>query len=330
MKGLSLTFCSGKTTALVGASGSGKSTIVSLIERFYDPTSGCVKLDDHDIKTLNVKWLRSQIGYVSQEPVLFGMTVKANIAFGLLGTSYEQAPDEEKDVLIREACIKANAHGFICQLPQGYDTLVGERGLLLSGGQKQRVAIARAIVSDPRILLLDEATSALDTQSEGIVQEALDKASKGTCPSFFYLKNFNVYIIGRTTITIAHRLSTVKDADVIHVMGDGAVLESGTHDELILADGSYAKLVEAQKLRDGPNFGVQFEETLEPEMSPKEVVPLQWKNTQTSFSSQVALNNKTTQSESERSMLYLIKRMVYFVRPPWQQYSIGAVFAICK
>jgi len=179
VKGFSITFRAGKTAALVGASGSGKSTIVSLVERFYDPTSGVVKLDGHDIKTLNLKWLRSQIGYVAQEPTLFGTSVRTNVEYGLLGTKYEHASDEEKEKLVREACVKANAHGFITQLPHGYDTLVGERGLLLSGGQKQRVAIARAIVSDPRILLLDEATSALDTQSEGVVQEALDKAAQG-------------------------------------------------------------------------------------------------------------------------------------------------------
>ena len=180
VKGLNITFRAGKTAALVGASGSGKSTIVSLVERFYDPLSGVVKLDGNNIKDLNVKWLRSQIGLVSQEPVLFATTIKGNVAHGLIGTKFEFAPQEEKEALIKEACTKANADGFITKLPLGYDTLVGERGFLLSGGQKQRVAIARAIVSDPRILLLDEATSALDTQSEGIVQDALDKAAAGT------------------------------------------------------------------------------------------------------------------------------------------------------
>lgn len=179
VKDLSITFRAGKTAALVGASGSGKSTVISLVERFYDPTAGSVQLDGHNLKDLNVKWLRSQIGLVSQEPILFATTVKENVAYGLIGTKHENASQEEKDALIKEACVKANADGFITQLPLGYDTLVGERGLLLSGGQKQRVAIARAIVSDPRILLLDEATSALDTQAEGVVQDALDKASAG-------------------------------------------------------------------------------------------------------------------------------------------------------
>ena len=179
LRDLSLTFRAGETAALVGASGSGKSTIISLVERFYDPASGSIKLDDVDVRDLNLKWLRSQIGLVSQEPILFATTIKANVAHGLINTKYEHASEEEKFALIKEACIKANADGFISQLPSGYDTLVGERGFLLSGGQKQRVAIARAIVSDPRILLLDEATSALDTGSEEVVQDALDRAAAG-------------------------------------------------------------------------------------------------------------------------------------------------------
>lgn len=179
IKGLSLTFRAGKTAALVGASGCGKSTIVSLVERFYDPNSGAVKLDGNNLKDLNVTWLRTQIGFVAQEPTLFGTTIRANVAHGLINTNYETASDDEKFALIKEACIKANAHDFVSKLPLGYDTLVGERGFLLSGGQKQRIAIARAIVSDPKILLLDEATSALDTQSEGVVQDALDKAAAG-------------------------------------------------------------------------------------------------------------------------------------------------------
>ena len=179
VKDLSLTVEAGSTVALVGASGSGKSTIISLVERFYDPLSGVVRLDGVDIKEFNVKWLRSQIGLVSQEPILFATSIRNNVAHGLVGTKWENIPEEEKFALIKEACVKANADGFVSKLPDGYDTLVGERGFLLSGGQKQRIAIARAIVSDPRILLLDEATSALDTQSEGIVQNALDKASRG-------------------------------------------------------------------------------------------------------------------------------------------------------
>ena len=180
IKDLSLTFPAGKTTALVGASGSGKSTVISLVERFYDPLAGYVRLDGLDIRDFNLKWLRSQIGLVSQEPILFSTTIRKNIEYGLVGTPHQNAIPEEKLRLVREACYKANADGFISRLPSGYDTVVGERGFLLSCGQKQRIAIARAIVSDPCILLLDEATSALDTQSEGVVQNALDKAAAGT------------------------------------------------------------------------------------------------------------------------------------------------------
>ena len=190
VKGLSITFQAGKTAALVGASGSGKSTIVSLVERFYDPTSGAVKMDGVNVKDLNLKWLRSQIGLVSQDPSLFSTTIRENIAYGLIGTIHEKASEKVKEALIKEASIKANADSFITKLPLGYDTLVGERGFLLSGGQKQRVAIARAIVSDPRILLLDEATSALDTQSEGIVQDALDKAAAGEASKSFRSRQF--------------------------------------------------------------------------------------------------------------------------------------------
>ncbi|KZT57970.1 multidrug resistance protein 1 [Calocera cornea HHB12733] len=242
LKGLSIEFQPGKTAALVGASGSGKSTIVSMVERFYDPIEGSVMLDGVDLRELNLQWLRSQIGLVSQEPTLFATTVKENIAYGLLGTPFENASDEEKFEMIKIAAIEANADSFIRTLPQGYDTNVGQAGLLMSGGQKQRIAIARASVSNPRILLLDEATSALDTQSEGVVQEALDKASRG-----------------RTTITIAHRLTTIKDASQIYVMDNGMVVEHGTHDQLVSFDGPYSRLVNAQKLREDTHHGGEEE-----------------------------------------------------------------------
>ncbi|KAK9449518.1 P-loop containing nucleoside triphosphate hydrolase protein [Limtongia smithiae] len=227
----SLKIPAGKTIALVGASGSGKSTIVGLLERFYSPLGGQVLIDGHDITDLNVKWLRQQIALVSQEPTLFGCSIFENIAHGLIGTKYEHASVIEKRVLVIKACTMANAMVFIDTLPEGLETNVGERGFLLSGGQKQRIAIARAIVGDPRILLLDEATSALDTKSEGVVQEALDRASKD-----------------RTTIVIAHRLSTIKDADNIVVMRRGEIVEQGTHDELIAKRGNYYDLVKAQTL----------------------------------------------------------------------------------
>ncbi|KJA18017.1 hypothetical protein HYPSUDRAFT_169806 [Hypholoma sublateritium FD-334 SS-4] len=326
VKGLDITFRAGKTAALVGASGSGKSTIVSLVERFYDPTSGVVRLDGINLKDLNVKWLRTQVGLVSQEPTLFATTIKGNVAHGLIGTKHENASDEEKDALIKEACIKSNADGFITKLPLGYDTMVGERGFLLSGGQKQRIAIARAIVSDPRILLLDEATSALDTQSEGIVQDALDKAAAG-----------------RTTITIAHRLSTIKDADVIYVMGDGHVLEHGTHNDLIAADGAYARLVQAQKLREGKEqtHGVgdgasDDEDSVEDmEKAAREEIPLGRKNTSQSLASEILqqkrqaadAEGKAGAEDEDLGMFELFKRMAPLIRDQWKNYLFGAVFA---
>ncbi|KAK9367914.1 P-loop containing nucleoside triphosphate hydrolase protein [Lipomyces kononenkoae] len=231
MQDFNLQVKAGATVALVGASGSGKSTIVGLIERFYNPVFGQVLLDGVDIKDLNVKWLRQQVGLVSQEPILFSGTIFENVAFGLVGTPHECASEIEKRVLVEEACTQANAMIFVDSLPKGLDTHVGERGFLLSGGQKQRLAIARAIVANPKILLLDEATSALDTNSEGIVQDALDRASKS-----------------RTTIVIAHRLSTVTNADMIVVMKSGAIIENGTHAELIASRGHYYELVQTQNL----------------------------------------------------------------------------------
>ncbi|KAG8055753.1 hypothetical protein GUJ93_ZPchr0001g32161 [Zizania palustris] len=215
---------SGKTVALVGESGSGKSTVIALLERFYNPDSGTISLDGTEIKSLKVNWLRDQMGLVSQEPMLFNDTIRANIAYG----KHEDVTEEE----LIKAAKASNAHEFISSLPQGYDTTVGERGVQLSGGQKQRVAIARAILKDPRILLLDEATSALDAESECIVQDALDQV-----------------MVGRTTVIVAHRLSTIKGADIIAVLKDGMIAEKGRHEALMnIKDGVYASLVE---LRSG-------------------------------------------------------------------------------
>ncbi|KAL7133466.1 hypothetical protein ABFS83_12G143100 [Erythranthe nasuta] len=207
LNNFSLIVPAGKTIALVGSSGSGKSTVVSLIERFYDPSSGKVMLDGHDIKRLKLRWLRQQIGLVSQEPALFATTIKENILLG--------RPDASL-IEIEEASRVANAHSFIVKLPDGYDTQVGERGTQLSGGQKQRIAIARAMLKNPSILLLDEATSALDSESEKLVQEALDR-----------------FIIGRTTLVIAHRLSTIRKSDLVAVLHQGILHEMGAHDDLI-------------------------------------------------------------------------------------------------
>ncbi|KAJ3962720.1 hypothetical protein N0V92_000512 [Colletotrichum tropicale] len=227
----SLHIPAGKTTALVGASGSGKSTIVGLLERWYNPASGTITLDGKPIEQLNLQWLRKQIRLVQQEPILFSGTVYDNIANGLVGTPWENEPREAKLARVHQAAEIAFAHDFIKTLPNGYDTVIGERGGLLSGGQKQRVAIARSIISQPRILLLDEATSALDPHAEQVVQQALDNVSRG-----------------RTTITIAHKLATIRDADNIVVMKQGQIIEQGTHDALLAMKGAYSRLVMAQDL----------------------------------------------------------------------------------
>ena len=214
----------GQMIAFVGPSGAGKSTIANLIPRFYDVDSGAIFVDGHDIRDLTLESLRAQIGIVPQETMLFSTTVRENIRYGRL-----DATDEEIEAAARDA----NAHEFIMELPEGYDTQIGERGLMLSGGQRQRIAIARAILKDPKILILDEATSALDTESEKIVQAALDRL-----------------MIGRTAFVIAHRLSTIFGADQIYVIDHGTVREHGTHEELLAAKGLYAELYALQFKKD--------------------------------------------------------------------------------
>ncbi|MBA0571878.1 hypothetical protein Golob_002247 [Gossypium lobatum] len=222
-KDLCLNIPAGKTVALVGGSGSGKSTVIALLQRFYDPLGGEILLDGISIDKLQVKWLRSQMGLVSQEPALFATTIKENILFGKEDASMDEVIDAAK---------ASNAHNFISQLPQGYETQVGERGVQMSGGQKQRIAIARAIIKAPRILLLDEATSALDSESERVVQQAIDQAA-----------------VGRSSIIIAHRLSTIRNADLIAVVQKGQVIEIGSHDQLMENDiGHYASLVHLQQI----------------------------------------------------------------------------------
>jgi ABC-type multidrug transport system fused ATPase/permease subunit len=217
---VSFTIKPGEMVGIVGATGGGKSTIVSLIPRFYDPTGGVVKIDGVDIRDYKLQGLRNQIGYVLQETVLFRGTVRDNIAYGRAGASYDE---------VVAAAKLANADEFISRMPNGYDTLVGERGETLSGGQRQRIGIARAVIRNNPILILDEPTAALDTESERSVIEALDRLMRG-----------------KTVITIAHRLSTIRNSDKIIVMKDGVVAEQGTHEELLGLGGVYAELYRAQ------------------------------------------------------------------------------------
>ncbi|KAI4481088.1 hypothetical protein M0804_009714 [Polistes exclamans] len=225
LKSFNLDIPSGKTVAIVGTSGNGKSTIAALLERFYDVNEGSISIDNWDIKSLNSSYLRGTVlGYIDQEPILFATSIMENIRYGK-----EDATDNE----VIEVAKEANAHEFIMQFPSGYETQVGERGAQLSGGQKQRIAIARALLKRPSILILDEATSALDYESERVVQKALENATKG-----------------RTVLVIAHRLSTIKSADIIVVLNRGVIVEMGTHSQLIQNRGTYYKLVNEQETED--------------------------------------------------------------------------------
>jgi ATP-binding cassette, subfamily B, bacterial MsbA len=221
---ITLRVAPGEILALVGPSGAGKTTLVNMIPRFYDPTAGRITIDGYDLRDVKLHTLREQIGIVPQETLLFSGTIRENIHYGKLDATEQQ---------IVEAATAANAHQFIAELPHGYDTVVGERGVKLSGGQRQRVAIARALLKDPRILILDEATSALDSESEALVQEALERL-----------------MVGRTTFVIAHRLSTVQIADRIAVMDRGRIVELGSHADLIAENGLYARLYAMQFSRE--------------------------------------------------------------------------------
>ncbi|XP_042496562.1 ABC transporter B family member 15-like [Macadamia integrifolia] len=308
----SLKVPAGKTVALVGGSGSGKSTVIALLERFYDPLNGEILLDGVAIDELQLKCLRSQMGLVSQEPALFATSIKENILFGKEDATVDEVVAAGK---------AANAHSFISQLPQGYDTQVGERGVQMSGGQKQRIAIARAIIKAPRILLLDEATSALDSESERVVQEALDKAA-----------------VGRTTIVIAHRLSTIRNADVIAVVKDGQVMETGSHEELIQEDnGLYTSLVRLQqsekKVEDPTTITLAY--SLSSNLGDRN-------NNSSSSRRQSMIISRSSSARSENNQddnggestengtlpVPSFRRLLLLNLPEWKQASVGCVSAI--
>ncbi|KAI8976786.1 P-loop containing nucleoside triphosphate hydrolase protein [Pilobolus umbonatus] len=324
LKKLNLKIKAGMTVAFVGPSGCGKSTSVQLIQRFYDPNQGNLYIDNHDIKDYNVGWLRSQIGVVSQEPVLFNMTIKQNLLMGI----FEEVSNDQ----IVEACKKANCHSFISQLPDGYETIVGEHGGMLSGGQKQRIAIARAIIKNPSILLLDEATSALDTQSERLVQAALDAASKD-----------------RTTIVIAHRLSTIRNADLIVVMNQGDLIEQGTHNELLDLNAVYADLVRKQEIKtkkEGSNIDEldseellrREQEELKAELTKLTKIHVAKEDTTTglfkttSHTSTDAYDIKLRKQREEKRIAKIsttpLKQVVMRMRPEWHLLIIGLIGAI--
>ena len=238
LEGIDLEVAPGEVVALVGPSGGGKTTLVSLLPRFWDVSHGRVRLDGHDIRTLRLADLRGAIGVVPQEPALFGGTIRENIAYARPGASEAE---------IVEAARAAHAHEFVERFPQGYDTVVGERGVKLSGGQRQRVAIARAILKDPAVLILDEATSNLDTESERLIEDALSKL-----------------LVGRTTLIIAHRLSTVRRADRLVVVDRGRIVEEGTHGELLARGGLYARLYQRQFREDAESVAVADASSMSP------------------------------------------------------------------
>jgi len=220
IKDISFKVTSGAIIAFVGPSGAGKTTLVNLIARFYDPSKGSVRIDDTDIKEVDLKSLRNQIGIVTQETILFNDSIASNISYGSVSSNMDK---------IIEAAKTANAHDFIMKMPNGYDSVIGERGFRLSGGEKQRLAIARAVFKNPPILIFDEATSQLDSENEKFVQEAIDRL-----------------MVGRTVFVIAHRLSTIKHADTIVVMENGKIMDQGKHDDLMERAGLYKKLYTMQ------------------------------------------------------------------------------------
>lgn len=309
LNNMCLSVRSGQTIALVGSSGCGKSTTIQLLQRFYDPEEGAIFVDGHDIRSLNIRYLREMIGVVSQEPILFATTIAENIRYGRLDVTQEE---------IERATKESNAYDFIMNLPDKFDTLVGDRGTQLSGGQKQRIAIARALVRNPKILLLDEATSALDAESETIVQAALDKVR-----------------LGRTTIVVAHRLSTIRNANIIAGFSNGEIVELGTHSQLMERKGVYHGLVTMQtfnKVEDGSDE--------ESELSPGEKSPLEKTVSQSSIirrkskrgssvaASEAAEKEKTEEEEDEKVPDASFFSVLRLNIPEWPYIFVGTFCAM--
>ncbi|XP_055858644.1 multidrug resistance protein homolog 49-like [Episyrphus balteatus] len=288
LRGLTVSIKAGQTVAFVGPSGCGKTTCLQLLQRFYDPEEGSVELDGFDVRKLNIGWLRSQIGVVGQEPVLFSASIEENVRYGNPLATFED---------IEEACKQAYCHDFIVKLPNGYQTMVGEKGSTLSGGQKQRIAIARALVKNPKILLLDEATSALDPNNEKLVHKALEAARKG-----------------RTTLMVAHRLATVRNADLIVFIKDGTVMEQGSHEELIKLKGFYFGLMNASE---------RSYETWKPQEKESSTTP---KNLDSEVLEKVKLPEKETQAGSK----YFFKKFVNLNSLEWKYLFVGSLSAILQ
>lgn len=305
LKDVCMTIPAGKKTAIVGPSGGGKSSIFSLLERFYEPTKGSVLLDGQDIQTLNLRWLRQQIGLVDQDLILFDATIMENICFGC---------SVSMDLLHQKAmkaARKAQVHEFIESLPEGYQTRVGERGLQFSGGQRQRLAIARVLVRDPKILLFDEATSALDSFSEKAVQSAIDAAT-----------------MERTTIIIAHRLSTITNADHIIVLAEGRVNDQGTHAELMARNGLYADLIERQQMKGrGSDTPVSLEADEKQILAAKETMnedPNAASNDTQSISGSTTSLVTTREVSKMRSIMFILT----ICRQDWKLLLVGLICAI--
>ncbi|KFK33112.1 hypothetical protein AALP_AA6G332600 [Arabis alpina] len=296
---LSFTIPSGKTFAFVGPSGSGKSTIISMVQRFYEPNSGEILLDGSDIKNLKLKWLREQMGLVSQEPALFATTIASNILLGKENANMDQ---------IIEAAKAANADSFIKSLPNGYNTQVGEGGTQLSGGQKQRIAIARAVLRNPKILLLDEATSALDAESEKIVQQALDNVMEK-----------------RTTIVVAHRLSTIRNVDKIVVFRNGQVMETGSHAELMSKGGDYASLVTCQDMEPQENTRSIMSESCRSHYGSSRSTRASLKWTSFREDQEKTENDSNVEELSSSSMIW---ELIKLNAPEWPYALLGSIGAV--